>query len=210
MMRSQSSDWYDYTLHHFEFERFPVHARVLDVGCGLGTQLRQLTLRRCRAVGIDSDRAAVRTCREQGLAVVIASAERMPFVTQTLDGIVCKVVVPYTDEARALSEIGRLLRITGTARVSYHGAGYYLRYLLCGTSHWKLRLYALRSLVNTWVYALLGRRVPGFVGDTLYQSRRRLRNYYWASHLRLVEEHPSPTFLGFPVFIYHVVEKVAA
>jgi len=37
----------------------------------------------------------------------------------------------------------------------------------------------------------VARRMPGFVGDTL-------------------EEHPSPTFLGFPVFIYNMVEKVAA
>ena len=118
--------------------------------------------------------------------------------------------MPYTDEARVLGEIARLLKPAGTARVCCHGAGYYLRYLLCHTSDWKFRIYGLRSLVNTWVYALLGRRLPGFVGDTLYQSRRRLGNYYRACHLRLVEEHPSPTFMGFPVFIYHVVEKVAA
>jgi hypothetical protein len=134
----------------------------------------------------------------------------MPFRGQAFDGVVCKVVVPYTDEARVLVEIARLLKPAGAARVCCHGAGYYLRYLLCHTSDWKFRIYGLRSLVNTWVYALLGKRLPGFVGDTLYQSRRRLRNYYRACHLRLVEEHPSPTFLGFPVFIYHVVEKVAA
>jgi hypothetical protein len=133
----------------------------------------------------------------------------MPFRTQSLDGIVCKVVVPYTDEALVLNEVGRLLRTTGTARVCYHGAGYFLRYLLCVTCHWKFRLYALRSLVNTWIYGLFGRRLPGFVGDTLYQSRRRLGNCYRRSHLRLVEEHPSRTFLGFPVFIYRIVEKVA-
>jgi SAM-dependent methyltransferase len=208
-MPLQSSNWYEFTLPHFEFECFPVHARVLDVGSGLGAQLRQLTLTKCRAVGIDVDWASVRTCREQGLAVLVASAERLPLRAQTFDGVVCKVVVPYTDEARALSEVGRILRSGGTARVCYHGAGFYLRYLLCGTSHWKFRFYALRSLLNTWVYAVLARRLPGFLGDTIYQSRRRLGNYYRAAHLRLVEEHPSQMFLGFPVFIYHVVEKVA-
>lgn len=208
-MSPRPSDWHEYTLPHFKFESFPVHARVLDVGCGLGTQLKRLTLSRCRAVGVDIDRASAKTCREQGLAVLLASAEAMPFRTQALDGVVCKVAVPYTNEASALSEIGRLLRLGGTARVCYHGAGYYLRYLLCHNSDWRFRIYGLRSLVNTWVYALLGRRLPGFVGDTLYQSRRRLGNYYRACDLRLVEEHPSLTFLGFPVFIYHVVEKVA-
>ena len=204
-----SLDWTGYTLPAFEFESFPPHTRVLDVGCGRGIQLRQLALRKCHFLGIDVDRESVMACRNQDLLALIASAERMPFRAQTLDGIVCKVVVPYTDEARALREIARVLRTSGTARVCYHGAGYYLRYLLCGTSHWKFRLYALRSLVNTWVYALLGTRLPGFVGDTLYQSRRRLGNYYRACHLHLHEEHPSPLFLGFPVFLYHVDEKVA-
>jgi SAM-dependent methyltransferase len=208
-MRCVQPDWSGYTLPDFEFEYFPPHTRVLDVGCGRGTQLRQLALRKCHALGIDLDRASVMACRDQDLSALIASAEKIPFRAHTFGGVVCKVVVPYTDEARALREISRLLGRGGTARFCYHGAGYYLRYLLSGTSHWKFRFYALRSLFNTWVYALLGRRMPGFVGDTLYQSRRRLGNYYRACHLRLVEEHPSPTFLAFPVFIYHVVEKVA-
>ncbi len=202
-------NWSCYLLPRFEFERFPVHALVLDVGCGPGAQLRQLGIQKCRGVGIDLDRASIAACREEGLPVVLASAERMPFRACTLEGAICKVAIPYTDEARALAEISRVLRSGGTARFCYHGAGYYLRYLLCGTSHWKFRFYGLRSVLNTWIYVVLGRRMPGFVGDTLYQSQRRLRNYYRACHLRLVEEHPSPTFLGFPVFIYHVVEKVA-
>lgn len=148
-------------------------------------------------------------CRDQDLPALVASAERMPFRVESFDGIVCKVVIPYADESRVLREIGRVLRPGGTARICCHGAGYYLRYLLCNTSDWKFRIYGLRSLVNTWLYAWLGKRLPGVIGDTLYQSRRRLGNYYRAGRLRMVKEPPSPTFLGFPVFIYQVVEKVA-
>jgi hypothetical protein len=56
---------------------------------------------------------------------------------------------------------------------------------------------------------VLGKRMPGFAGDTLDQSRGRVEKYYRVYRLRRIEEDPSPTFLGFPIFIYHVVEKVA-
>ena len=160
-MSHRTPEWFGYALARFEFERFAAHALVLDAGCGLGAQLLQLRIRKCRAVGIDLDRASITACREQGLPIVMASTERMPFRAQSFEGVICKVVIPYTDEARALSEIGRLLMPGGTARLCCHGAGYYLRYLLCGISDWRLRIYGLRSLINTWVYALAGQTPPG-------------------------------------------------
>ena len=91
--------------------------------------------------------------------------------------MICKVVVPYTDERRAIGEWARVLRPGARARVTYHGAGYYARYLIDGPGL-MLRIYGLRSLVNTWWYAATDRRLPGFVGDTLYQSAKRLATYY--------------------------------
>jgi len=125
-----------------------------------------------------------------------------------MDGVVCKVVMPYTDEARVMGEMGRVLKPGGRAIVCYHGAGYYLRYLLEGPS-WKRRLYGLRTLVNTWAYALTGRRLPGLAGDTLYQSRRRLARYYRAGGIVLVADSPARDYLTYPVFVYHLVVRAS-
>ena len=185
---------------------FPSHALVLDVGCGNGEILRELRQRDCTALGVDLDRASALTCRDSGFKVLRGRGEALPLRTECFDGVVCRVVIPYTDEALTVREIARVLKAGGVAYLSYHGSGYYLRYLLFGQS-WKRRLYGLRALLNTWFYAVTGRRIHGFWGDTIYQSRRRLDRYYRCSQLLLLEEATGKKFWGFPVFIYHIGQK---
>jgi len=54
------------------------------------------------------------------------------------------------------------------------------------------------------------RRLPGRLGNTLYQSSARLSQYYVANGLEVERETASQTFLGMPVFIYHRLRKGAA
>jgi SAM-dependent methyltransferase len=198
--------WRDYFLADFSFSAIPVRGIVADIGCGRGTELEGLRGNGHSAFGIDVDEGALLECRSRGLRVLRAHAEDLPVRTASLDGVVCKVVVPYTDESRALTEIARVLKPGGVGHFSYHGAGYYLRYLLAGRT-WAFRFYGLRTLVNTWLYALSGRRLPGLFGDTIYQSRRRLGKHYRNTGLRLRQNREAKTFYGWPVFIYHVVER---
>jgi SAM-dependent methyltransferase len=202
------ADWAGYVLEDFRFE-FAARSRVLDVGCGEGWQLSELAGRQGWSCGIDSSVEALRICRTRDLAVVRGSAERLPFPPGTFDGVICKVVLPYVRERAAIDEIGRVLRPGGMAYFVSHGAGYYLRYLL-QPSRFLFRLYGARALMNTWIYAATGRVLPGFLGDTLYQSRRRLRKRYRAAGLELERVFPSPSYLGFPVFLYDRVRKAGA
>jgi SAM-dependent methyltransferase len=192
---------------------FPSHddfrrgARVLDVGFGEGAQLVAVKARGGEVCGVEYAPALVDAARARGFDVQHAPAERLPYPDATFDGLICKVVVPYTDEARAVSEWGRVLKPGALALVSYHGAGYYLHYLLEGGEGWKYRVYGLRSLVNTWVYRWSGRRLPGFVGDTLYQAEARLRRYYEKAGLQIESRTLGRTYLGFPVFIHHRLRR---
>jgi SAM-dependent methyltransferase len=203
---TQRCEWDGYIDEGFTFSDFPPGSSVLDVGFGAGEQMRRLLLRGCQTVGLDLDPALVTAGRSSGLTVCRAIAEALPFQTGSFDGVICKVVIPYTDESKAIAEIARVLRPGGTTRVSYHGAGYFLRYLAT-ERHWKRRVYGARVLANTAWYALTGRRLKGFWGDTLYQSERRLREYYAASGFDLLERRPAPRFAGAPVFIYHVLRR---
>jgi hypothetical protein len=116
------------------------------------------------------------------------------------------VVLPYTEEDLVLREIGRILTPGGIAIVTLHGLGYSLRYLL-QPDEWRHAVYAARTILNTLVYRLFGRRLPGFLGDTLYQSPRRMRRYCRAAGLLVESELTSRRFLGQPVFFGYLVRK---
>lgn len=199
------SEWRGYVLEDYEFG-FEPGSLVLDVGCGQGRQMEELRRKGCLPVGIDVDDEALARCRELGMPVMRAAAERVPVADSSLDGIVCKVVLPYVAEDRVVGEFARLLKPGGECHVVSHGAGFFLKYLLLPPS-WKYRLYALRSLLNTWLWAATGRRLPGPLGDTIYQSRRRLAKYYRRHGLSVTHEAAAKRFLGFPVFIYQKLRK---
>jgi SAM-dependent methyltransferase len=198
--------WSAYLVPGLELARFPPGSRVLDVGFGHGEQMRHLQTAGCRAFGLEFDPSLATRGRATGLAVCRARAEQLPFATGSLDGLICKVVIPYTDEAVAIGEMARVLRPDGVARLLYHGSGYFLKYLATGEG-WKRRLYGVRTIVNTLVYRATGRRLPGFWGDTILQSRRRLAVYYRRYGLELLDDRPARRFWGRPVFIYHEVRK---
>ena len=189
----------------FDFTEFPSGHRVLDVGCGPGKHLEQLAARGCRPVGIDLDGPALKGSRAKGLAVLRGYAERLPFPSDSFEGLLCCVVLPYTDEPLAVGEWGRVLRQGGTARVAVHGLGFSLLQMVRGP--WRLRLYGLRSLLNTAYYRVVRRPLPGWIGDTRLQTDRYMRRYFREAGL-VVESAPlGRRFLGLPVFLYYVLRK---
>jgi SAM-dependent methyltransferase len=198
-------DWGPYILAGYDHCNFDSGARVLDLGFGRGAQLRALAARGCRPVGIETDACLAREMRRSGFAIVLARGEELPFRPAAFDGVLSKVVLPYTDEERAVREVARVLRGAGVGELATHGAGYYLRYLLMSRSL-KRRVYALRTLINTMFYRITGRRLAG---DTLYQSRWRMALYGKRYGLSVVRLTPSPRFLGLPVFQYLRVAKRA-
>jgi len=187
-----------------EFER---GTRVLDVGCGPGFHLRQLRARGCDAVGLELSSGVVRQLRDEGLVAVVGAAERLPFPAESFDGLICCVVIPYTDERQAIAEWARVLKAGGRVRASYHGLGCALEDMFQPGHHWKKRFYGSRQLANTCYYQLLGRRLPGLLGDALCQTPSRLRKYYRHSGLELVAEYLHPGMADFPRFVYHDLRK---
>ena len=196
------SEWKEFAVDDFRFDVFEPGAHVLDVGCGTGEQMRSLRRAGCDVVGVEPSLDLVKSLNAQGLDVRRGFAEHLPVDAASFDGLVCKVVLPYTDERRAIAEWARVLRPGARVRAIYHGAGYYARYLREGPGL-ALRIYGARSLVNTWVYVATGRRLPGFVGDTLYQSHGRLAQYYRQHGFTVERVWPSRPYGPWPVFIYH-------
>ena len=114
---------------------------------------------------MDANRERAMEAAAVGLRVVVAAAEQLPFQTRALDGVLSKVMLPYTDEEGVLAEIGRVLRLGGECELVTIGLGYYLAYLFVARRPGRKR-YAIRTIVNTWCY-----RRRGAAGRAGTQSR---------------------------------------
>jgi SAM-dependent methyltransferase len=188
------------------FNDFPPGTRVLDVGAGNGEHLAALRARKCQPVGVEIDPTKVANLADRGFNVVRAPAESLPFADRTFDAVICSVVVPYTDERMAIREWSRVLVDGGHVRASFHLVGYPLQQLISGPNL-RIRLYGGRTIINSWVYRFSGRRLPGFWGDTLYQSRTRLLKYYRSCSLHIAAEHERTGVSGWPDLLFHHLRK---
>jgi ubiquinone/menaquinone biosynthesis C-methylase UbiE len=109
------------------FDQF-AGARLLEIGCGMGTDLLQFARGRARCTGIDLTPRSVEITRHRfalyGLPgdFVLSDAEHLPFNDESFDVVYSNGVLHHTpDTAGAVREVHRVLRAGGTARVMlYH------------------------------------------------------------------------------------------
>src|ERR671921_149610 len=85
-----------------------------------------------------------------------AAAESLPFAEGVFDVVVCRLALPYTDNARCISELARVLRRGGAPLLKIHHARYYTRKLGDGLRSGQLpsALHAGRVLAAGLVYSL--------------------------------------------------------
>jgi SAM-dependent methyltransferase len=167
--------------------------RVLDIGCGAGQQLRPF-VRDGGALGIGIDRSAetgvagrqlfARDEPEARVVFVRGAAEQLPFEDATFDLVICRLVLPYTDNKRALAEMSRVLQPRGALLLKYHHARFYTTELVraVATGHLKSAIHACRVLLAGGIYHLTDLHPRGRVGggetfQTMWLLRRELRRH---------------------------------
>jgi ubiquinone/menaquinone biosynthesis C-methylase UbiE len=128
-------------------------ARLLEIGCGMGTDLLQFARGGARCTGIDLTPRSVAITRhrfalygEDG-AFMMGDAERLPFASDTFDVVYSNGVLHHTpDTPGAIREVHRVLRPNGLAKVMlYH-----------------------RNSLNYWVEIILRR---GLLGGEFLRGR---------------------------------------
>jgi SAM-dependent methyltransferase len=186
--------------------------RVLDVGCGAGQELLPFATQLGAAcVGVDVTPEAGRAGRELYAAhapsasvhFARAAAESLPFAEGAFDVVVCRLALPYTDNARCLSELARVLRRGGALLLKIHHARYYTRKLRAGLRAGQLpsALHAGRVLAAGLVYSLTGRqprtRLPSReTFQTVRLLRRELARRGLEIRRELRDSNPlTPSFL---------------
>lgn len=102
--------------------------RLLEVGCGMGTDLLQFARAGANVTGVDLTPRSVETSRHhlelwgQIGDFALTDAENLPFASESFDVVYSNGVLHHTpDTAGAIREIHRVLRPGGLARVMlYH------------------------------------------------------------------------------------------
>jgi ubiquinone/menaquinone biosynthesis C-methylase UbiE len=120
-----------------EFEEWK-GKRVLEVGCGMGTDLRQFAAGGADVVGIDLTWQGIAMARKAfalfGLCgnFVVADAEMLPFPEEMFDLVYSNGVIHHTaDTAATVREIHRVTKTRGEARVMvYHRNSYFARVIV--------------------------------------------------------------------------------
>ncbi len=87
-------------------------ARVLDIGCGIGTYVKRLDEVAGDAYGVDIDPARVRKGERGTLSVAVS--ERLPFASASFDMVLLNEVIEHVkDDAETLREACRVVRPGG-------------------------------------------------------------------------------------------------
>jgi SAM-dependent methyltransferase len=128
-----------------EFESFR-GARLLEIGCGMGTDLLQFARGGAVCTGIDLTPRSIEITRHRFRLYgaegnfMISDGERLPFQSESFDVVYSNGVLHHTpDTGGAIREVHRVLRPGGTAKVMlYH-----------------------RNSLNYWIEIVLRRGVLG-------------------------------------------------
>jgi ubiquinone/menaquinone biosynthesis C-methylase UbiE len=162
-----------------EFDRWKGRT-VLEIGCGMGTDLRQFASAGAAVVGIDLTWQGIRMAKTAfqlfGLrgAFVVADAEMLPFREESFDLVYSNGVIHHTPDTPAtVREIHRVARSGGEARVMiYHRNSYFAR-VIVGL----IIAPAVRTLLTLFpsgrLPSFLDRWVPGGIKNLYLISKER-------------------------------------
>ncbi|MEM7469151.1 MAG: class I SAM-dependent methyltransferase [Pseudomonadota bacterium] len=158
--------WHGYFLREQEilFSLMNPSAQVvLDVGCGSGLMVSPL--RQCRELvaGIDFNEHACADAQMNGLAVTRGDAFELPYVSNSIDELVCcqffnqqpqaSVIRLLAEAARVLSPNGRVILIWRNGEAHIHRAALFLAKMVSAVNRGPLFPYENHSIDNVIEYA---------------------------------------------------------
>ena len=125
--RHRYSEYAPWMPRLMEFEKFR-DARLLEIGCGMGTDLLQFSRGGARCIGVDLTPRSIEITQHRFKlygadgAFMISDGEHLPFRSASFDVVYSNGVLHHTpDTAGAIREVHRVLRPGGVAKVMlYH------------------------------------------------------------------------------------------
>ena len=129
----------DYLPHRVDYKGYP-EKKILDVGCGLGTDLSYFAAGGAEVIGIDISSTAIDLSRKNfnqrdlSARFMKMDGEKMSFASNSFDFIYCHTVLHFTPNPEAMvKEIHRVLKPGGCAflmTINRHSWLYFLHKLV--------------------------------------------------------------------------------
>lgn len=141
----------------------------VDVGCGAGQAVAELTAARVNVIGVDIDAGAVAAARSRmpDASFEVARADRLPLEDGTVDGYRAAGLLHLVEDPRPiLSEAWRVLRPGG--RIVLAGQDY--RFLLLDSSDQDLTDVVLLGLESHWTSPRVARSYRGLLLDNGFRD----------------------------------------
>jgi SAM-dependent methyltransferase len=185
--------------------------RILDIGCGAGQELIPflgdpaafgIGTDSVPDVGLTADLFESIGLRRQ-VAFVRADAEALPYRSGSIDVIVSRLALPYTDNRRALEEMARVVRADGIILLKIHHLRFYARDLRDAVQRLKpfVLLHTARVLLAGAMYSVTGRQPRNrIVGTETFQTKKLLQWELSKLGLAITDEMPdsnpaTPSFI---------------
>lgn len=161
-------------------------SKFIDIGCGIGYVNNYLASRKvldCN-LGFDCDMAAIRMARDREADSsrtlwFCASGEAIPLPSSSVDHVLCRGVVPLTSVNRVISEIGRIVRPSGTVAILLHSWTFYLRWLSLRPREWKRTVAGILTFISSLWFNLTGQQIELRWGhhriSQTFQTEHRIR-----------------------------------
>ena len=134
--------------------------RVLDLGCGFGTELSHCGVTSSDSVvGIDLafERLVVAAGKFSQRRFVQAQGEALPFRSQVFQSVICQVALPYMNIPAALQEASRVLEPGGSLQLSLHPLRFTLHELTIAFPRPKALLFRVWVIVNGFILHFTGK-----------------------------------------------------
>jgi SAM-dependent methyltransferase len=165
------------------------NARILDVGCGIGTYVRRLGDLSPEVYGIDIELEHVRRGSLSLPNLILAAGEHMPFRTDTFDVVLLNEVIEHvSDDTQTLREATRVTRPGG--RIAVYAPNRLYPFETHGVFIGRRYLFGNIPLIN-YLPSVLRRRLAPHVRAYTKRNLRSLASASGASWVRHTIVYPG-------------------
>lgn len=152
------------------------HRVILDIGCGIGQTFVGAGLNNNAdrtLIGLDYDLEPLRYGARHmpGIGYVNADANSLPIASGSVDLVVSRVSLPYTNLPVSMAEIERVLKPGGEIWITLHSLKILINPLMGALGKWRIKgvLVRLFYLLNGLLLHCTGRLMP-LPGRGVYES----------------------------------------
>ncbi len=177
--------------------------RVLDIGCGAGQEMLPFVKNGAFGIGLDyvpeTGQVGIQKYADEGLqdrvAFLRGSGDLLPLSDGSMDVVVCRGVLMFLNNDRALSEFSRVIRKGGLLFIMFQAPAYYWWKFRKGivTGNILSSIHAVRVLYAGNIFRFTGHQPRGRLtaGGEVFETRNYITDTCKKNGLEKISEMPD-------------------